>query len=82
MTSSYWDDIKKRHEILTQELMASSLDNAKRVTYQKEHSYLSEILEKNSDLEKVAATIVQTRQQAQDAKGARPGRQTVRVLAG
>lgn len=52
-----WDEIKLRHETLSNELSLPNLESSKRHILQKEHSYLSSILSKHGDIEKLEKEI-------------------------
>ncbi|MBI2774756.1 peptide chain release factor 1 [Candidatus Dependentiae bacterium] len=50
-----WPDLKKRHEELSNQLLSPSLDYAQRQEMQKEHSRLSNLLEKRKVIEAIEA---------------------------
>jgi len=50
LPSSFWEDIRKRHEELTAQVSSSVLDNTKRHIVQKELSVLTTLLNKHTDI--------------------------------
>jgi len=60
------EEIKKRHQELTQLLSSPSLDSSKRHTLQKELSQISAILEKNKSLEDIKSQILQAKKQSKE----------------
>lgn len=59
-----WDTIRTRHEELTQALMSPGIDNAKRSSYQKELSHLTDLLAQHSQVEALAQEIKDIQAQA------------------
>lgn len=61
MTTAQWDDVKKRHEAIAQELSNAKLDTAKRHELQKEYSSLHGLVEAYQalqDLEKARQDVL------------------------
>jgi peptide chain release factor 1 len=61
-----WEEIRTRHDELSQLLSSPDLDNTKRQEYQKEHSYLSTLLAKQAEIQSLEEQIQQTKEQAQE----------------
>jgi peptide chain release factor 1 len=60
-----WEEIQKRYDELTQLLSSPATESSKRHIYQKEHSYLSTLLNKQADIKSLEQQIQQTKEQAQ-----------------
>lgn len=60
-----WDELKRRYDELST-ILAGSLDNSQRHALQKEFSYLSTMLSKNAEIEKLRAELQQVQQQVND----------------
>jgi len=61
-----WEEIQRRHDEVSQELMAPTLDNAKRVTLQKEHSSLGQFLNIHANIVRLEKSIAETKKQASE----------------
>jgi peptide chain release factor 1 len=59
-----WEEIQARHDAISQELMAPSLDNSKRIVLQKEHSSLSAFLTAHATIKKLEGSVAQTKKAA------------------
>ncbi len=59
-----WEEIRARHDVISQELMMPSLDNTKRIALQKEHSSLSAFLSAYTNIQKLEASVTQTKKAA------------------
>lgn len=62
-----WQELKKRYEALTQELVSPLLDSSKRHLLQKEHSRLSVLLEKYDDLQEAKRLLDDARSECESA---------------
>lgn len=61
-----WDALQRRHDELTEQLSAPTLDNKKRHKLQKERSQLSGLLEKHNEIDSLEKGIAETEAQASD----------------
>lgn len=84
MSAIMWDQIKARHQKLTEQLMQGSFDQAERARIQKEISQLSHVLEKHTALQEldkqIAATSTQKEELAHDAEFAQLFDQEIELL--
>jgi peptide chain release factor 1 len=65
-----WQDIKKRYEELSNQLLSPSLDYAKRQETQKEHSRLSNLLEKHNAIQALKSTIDSAKKESASTRDA------------
>lgn len=60
-----WDALRKRHNEITEQLLAPSIDATKRQKLQREHAQLGHLLAKHAEIEKFEKAIAETKVQAQ-----------------
>jgi peptide chain release factor 1 len=70
MTKISWQTIKQRYEDLNRQLAESTLSGAVRHQLQKEHAYLSVILNKKNELDEFAKKIMEAKEAAAESKDA------------